>query len=141
MLFTWKIADQEELPKIKSLIFQSDDKANWNENEIKRRVIIPLFLEQLIVFYDKNGRLSGFLTYATMNGQSACHQAALGILPADWRSGDQLWVVDFFAPFGGAEQMICKLRQDFRGATDQPVRYFRLKTKQIRRAKCQVAVE
>jgi len=131
--FTWRIADQSDFHPLYSLIYNSDDRPRWDLEQIKRRILIPLFLEQLIVFEDEHDRLSAFLTYALMDGQSACHQATLGVLPADWRSGKQLWVVDFLSPFGCARQMLHKLRRDCSGATEQPVRYFRLKTKNIKR--------
>ena len=30
--------------------------------------------------------------------------------PGDWKSGDQIWVVEAIAPFGGAEAMVADLR-------------------------------
>jgi cytolysin-activating lysine-acyltransferase len=31
--------------------------------------------------------------------------------PHDWKSGEQLWVVEVIAPFGGAEAMVQDLKQ------------------------------
>jgi cytolysin-activating lysine-acyltransferase len=33
------------------------------------------------------------------------------IRPHDWKSGDQLWVVEVIAPFGGADLMVQDLKQ------------------------------
>jgi cytolysin-activating lysine-acyltransferase len=30
--------------------------------------------------------------------------------PQDWKSGDRLWVVEVFAPFGGADAMVADLK-------------------------------
>ena len=33
------------------------------------------------------------------------------LTPQDWKSGDQLWVVEVIAPFGGAEEMVKDLKE------------------------------
>lgn len=133
MSYKWRIASQDDFHQIYSLIYNSEARPLWNLKEIKRRVIIPLILEQLIVFYDDNRKICGFLTFAFMNDQSAFHQASDGISAADWRSGHQLWLVDFLAAFGGVEEMFSKIRRDCRDAIDQPMRYVRFKRKRIER--------
>ena len=30
---------------------------------------------------------------------------------ADWNSGDQVWIIDLFAPFGGAQEVMNELRE------------------------------
>ena len=62
-----------------------------------------------------------------------CHQSTLGVLPADWRSGEQLWVVDLVAVGGDGNKMFAKLKEDVRDAVKAPVRYFRLKQQRIKR--------
>lgn len=133
MSYQWRIANQDDFPSIYSLIYNSNDRVHWDLEHIKRRVIIPLFLEQLIVFENMHKKLCAFLTYAMMDGQSACHQSTIGVLPADWRSGAQLWIVDFFSPFGDAPKMISKLRNDVGETIKEPMRYFRLRYNQTRR--------
>jgi hemolysin-activating ACP:hemolysin acyltransferase len=131
--YSWRIATQEDFHKVYSLIVNSPDAPHWNLEQVRRRVNIPLFLEQLIIF-EKSNKACGFLTYALMDGQSACHQSTVGTLPADWRSGDQLWVVDFLAHGGDGAKMFSKLKEDLRDALQGPVRFFRLKHKRVRRA-------
>jgi cytolysin-activating lysine-acyltransferase len=41
-------------------------------------------------------------------GARAGRMARLG--PSDWKSGEQLWLIDFVAPFGGADGMIKTLQ-------------------------------
>ena len=131
--YSWRIASEDEFHKIYALIYQSESRDRWDVDHIRRRVIIPLFLEQLITFYDQSEKLRGFLTYALMDAESACHQASDGVLPMDWRSGRQLWIVDFVSPFGDGDKMIAQIRRDTSGAVSLPIRYFRLKHKQVRR--------
>lgn len=131
--FTWRIANQSDFHAIYALIYNSGNRPHWDLEHIKRRVIVPLFFEQLIVFENAHKKLCAFLTYALMDGQSACHQSTLGVLPADWRSGKQLWIVDFLSPFGDAPKMILKLRGDVGDVIREPLRYFRLKYQQTRR--------
>ena len=39
----------------------------------------------------------------------------LKLFPAEWKSGDIIWLMDVLAPFGGAEQMLQELRmQNFK---------------------------
>ena len=38
--------------------------------------------------------------------------------PTDWKSGDQLWMIDMIAPFGSADKAIQQLREQvFKGQT------------------------
>ena len=129
-MYTWRIATSNDFHKVNALLVAA--KQSWGVDSLRHRVIIPLFLEQLILF-EKDGQACGFVTYALMDGQSACHQATVGILPADWRSGKQLWVIDLVALDGCGDKMLFSLLKDVSGAIEMPMRYFRLKTKQIRR--------
>lgn len=133
--YVWRIAQQNDFHRIYALIFNSEYRQKWGVDEIRRRVIIPLFLEQLIVFYTpyEDGKLCGFLTYALMDGDSACHQSSVGVLPFDWRSGKQLWVVDFMATNGDGRKMFATLRNDVKCAIAEPLRYFRAKYNKISR--------
>ena len=134
--YSWRIARQDDFYRIYSLIYNSDKKPMWGIDEIRRRVIIPLFLEQFIVFHHEHGdeeRLSGFLTFALMNGESACHQSTIGVLPQDWRSGPQVWVVDLFCPFGEGTKMITAIRKDVASAISEPLHYFRVKRSCVRK--------
>lgn len=131
--YSWRVAEQSDFHKIYALIFNSKNSPKWNVDEIRRRVIIPLFLEQLISFYDEEDNFRGFLTFALMGEFSGSHQSTVGILPYDWRSGNQLWLVDLFCPFGDGPKMLAKIKGDVEDAIDYPMRYFRLKHKQVRR--------
>ena len=130
MSFDWRIATENDFYAINALLVAANQ--NWGTDGIRHRVIIPLFLEQLIIF-ENDGQPCGFVTYAMMDGQSACHQSTLGVLPADWRSGEQLWVVDLVAVGGDGDKMFSKLKEDVREAIKSPVRYFRLKRQQTKR--------
>ena len=33
------------------------------------------------------------------------------LAPADWKSGDRLWLIDLVVPFGGTEEVLKELRE------------------------------
>jgi hemolysin-activating ACP:hemolysin acyltransferase len=129
--YSWKIADQDDFHAIYTLIYNSKFRTAWGVDDVRRRIIIPLFLAQLITFYDKDEKLCGFVTLAFMDTVSADHQATVGILPNDWRSGPHLWVVDLFANDGGGAQMLRALMRDMDRTAYKSVRYFRLKYRKL----------
>lgn len=51
--------------------------------------------------------------WAQVNDEVAKNIAdgATRIRPQDWRSGENLWVVEVIAPFGGAEEMVKDLKE------------------------------
>jgi hemolysin-activating ACP:hemolysin acyltransferase len=132
MKYTWCVEKEDAFHAIYALIYNSDLRNKWGLEDIRRRIVIPLFLGQLLSFYDDNNTLAGFLTYAFMDDFCGAHQEKIGVLPADWRSGHNFWVVDLVAPNGDGDAMLRKVVSDMKGADIGTVRYFRLKTKQTR---------
>ncbi len=107
--------------------------------EISRRVTIPLYLRQLITFYEGE-ELCGFVTFAWLNKEAESHMPTVGILPNDWQSGDAFWVVDFAATKGTSGYQM--LREVTKWLGVKKARYFRHKHREIRevrRSACQVA--
>lgn len=97
--------------------------------DIRRRVAIPLFLKQLITFYE-GSKLCGFVTFAFLNDEAEAHMPTIGIRPADWRSGKSFWVVDFAVKHGC--DGFSMLRVVTKGLGIKKARYFRKKHKKIR---------
>lgn len=128
MKYSWKIAGDADYPSL----YQCASSLRWNIEHITRRLVIPLSLGHLISFYDEIGRLAGFLTLAFLNPVTESHQATIGILPADWKSGNRLWVVDLVAPNGGCAQMLRAIVKDINRNIIHAARYFRLKHNQVR---------
>lgn len=130
--YSWRIAEQSDFYAVYSFLFNSKLRKNWDVDDVRRRVIIPLFLEQLIIFEDDQEKLCGFLTCAFMNSDSASHQNTIGVLPNDWRSGPDFWVVDFVAPNGSGQQMLRTVVRDLSGTVISKINYFRLKYQEVR---------
>jgi hemolysin-activating ACP:hemolysin acyltransferase len=130
--YTWRVAEEDDFAPIYRLIINSEHSVKWDMAEIKRRVSDPMALGQLLIVH-LGDELRGFLTFAFMNEQSACHQASTGVTASDWRSGHHLWLVDLFCPFGDGAKIIGKIRGDVEEALPETIRYFRHKHKLIRR--------
>lgn len=96
-MLAWQFASPEEFIPICAL-FKSSKLGN-DFIDIRRRVTIPLFLRQVITFYE-DSKLRGFVTFAFLSEDAERHMTTTGIHPADWRSGGNFWVVDFAAQKG-----------------------------------------
>lgn len=104
----------------------------WGIDGINRRITDPIKIGHLITFYDESQKLCGFLTIAHMGEDSEGHQKTYGVLPQDWRSGKNLWVVDLVAPYGGCMRMLRALIKSVNPAISKSARYLRKKTMAIR---------
>lgn len=92
----------------------------------KARVLMtPILLQQFRLFYTSD-RPVGVVLWAQVNDEVAKNIAdgATRIRPQDWRSGENLWVVEVIAPFesadacghpkrrqNGAEEMVKDLKE------------------------------
>lgn len=130
--YRWQVAQDAEFPAIYSLLYNSELSKSWGTDDVKRRVILPLFLGQLVTFHDDDEKLCGFLTCAFMDTASADHQATVGIQPFDWQSGPNFWVVDLVAIDGGGDRMLRTIMRDLDRDKIKKVNYFRLKYREIR---------
>jgi cytolysin-activating lysine-acyltransferase len=81
-------------------------------SELEWRVMPPLVLEQ-VKLYMRDGAPIAYVSWAHLSETvalrycTAPHQLTAG----DWKSGDQVWIVDIFAPFGGVQEVIDDLRK------------------------------
>ena len=132
MSYFWHIANDTEFNDIYSFLLNSPIKTQWGEADVKRRIITPLFLGQLIVFTNMDGKICGVITLAFMSDQAAAHQETTGVQDTDWRSGDQLWVVDFVANDGGGASMLRLLTRALNKEKYNEIKYFRLKYAETR---------
>ena len=57
-----------------------------------------------------------------LNCQTALRHATLEaphhLVAADWKSGNQVWIIDLIAPFGGAPEVIKELRETLFARTE-----------------------
>ncbi|MFA5952607.1 MAG: toxin-activating lysine-acyltransferase [Hyphomicrobium sp.] len=67
----------------------------------------PILLQQFRLFYDKDKPI-GVVLWANASDEVAerLAQGVARLRPQDWKSGDQLWIVEVIAPFGGGEEMV-----------------------------------
>lgn len=81
-------------------------------SELEWRVFPALLLEQAKL-YLKDEAPAAFVSWAKLSPevagryQSAPHQ----LMTSDWSSGDQIWLIDVFTPFGGAQEVLKDLRE------------------------------
>ena len=75
-------------------------------------LMTPALLQQFRLFYTTD-RPIGVVLWAFVNDEVAERLAGgtTKLRPQDWKSGDQLWVVEVIAPFGGAEEMVKDLKE------------------------------
>ena len=71
----------------------------------------PVLMQQFRTFYATD-RPIGVVLWATVDDEVAKRlaQGTTKLRPQDWKSGDQRWVVEVIAPFGGAEEMVKDLK-------------------------------
>lgn len=81
-------------------------------SELEWRVMPALMLDQAKL-YLKDDAPVAFASWAKLSDataqryRSAPHQLAM----TDWASGDQIWLIDVFTPFGGAQEVLKDLRE------------------------------
>ena len=99
------------LGEIVWLMSQSQVHKSFFISDLEWFVMTPVILKQFRLFYDKDkpigvvfwGRVSDEVEQRLAQGTSK-------LRPQDWKSGDNLWVVEVIAPFGGAEEMVKDLK-------------------------------
>jgi cytolysin-activating lysine-acyltransferase len=81
-------------------------------SELEWRVMPALVLNQAKL-YLKDEAPVAFVSWAKLSEevaqryQAGPHQLTL----ADWASGEQIWLIDVFAPYGGAQEVLRNLRE------------------------------
>jgi cytolysin-activating lysine-acyltransferase len=82
-------------------------------SELEWRVLPPLVLEQAKL-YMKDTMPIAFVSWAKLSADAAerFRQPPHRLGPADWMSGDQVWIVDLVAPFGNAAEVLKDLREN-----------------------------
>ncbi len=87
--------------------------------DIEARVLSPIMLEQckLYIKTETTGLPMAFVSWAYLS-EEAGRRYALShhLAPADWNSGEELWIIDMIAPFGGGEKIYQELHHSiFKG--------------------------
>ena len=93
------------------LLSQSPLHKQFFISDLEWFIMTPVLLQQFRLFYATNKPI-GLVLWARVNDDVAKRLAdgTTKLRPQDWKSGDQLWVVEVIAPFGGPEEMINDLK-------------------------------
>lgn len=81
-------------------------------SEMEWRVMPPLIMEQAKL-YMRDGAPIAYVSWAKLSEGAAKRylEAPHHLMAADWKSGDQVWIIDLMAPFGGAPEVMKELRE------------------------------
>jgi cytolysin-activating lysine-acyltransferase len=81
--------------------------------DLEWRVMPALVLEQAKLYMKDNAPIA-FVSWARLSAEAAerYRRPPHHLGPADWKSGDQVWLVDLIAPFGGAQEALKDLREN-----------------------------
>ena len=80
-------------------------------SDLEWRVMPPLVLDQAKLYMRNNAPVA-YVSWAKLSEKvanryrSVPHQLTAG----EWQSGEQIWVIDLYAPFGGATEVLQDLR-------------------------------
>lgn len=98
------------------LMLQQGATRNTLVADLEWRVLPPLLLKQAKLHMRDDAPLA-FVSWALLSDEAALRYrgAPHRLAAADWKSGDQVWLVDLFTPFGGAQEVLKDLRQQFAG--------------------------
>lgn len=80
--------------------------------DIEWLVTPPIMLGQFHL-WERAGNPYGFASWAFLGDEAEERIVTNGIrrlMPTDWKSGDQLWLIDFICPFGGQDGLIEELK-------------------------------
>ena len=108
--------------RIASLCVYSSIHEKWTAHDLMRLFLTPILLNQYRVFmaqdypnlFGEEDRPVGFVTWGLFNDEAiqAYTQRTRKLAPTDYDSGDDVWVIDFCAPFGGTREMVRDMRRE-----------------------------
>lgn len=81
-------------------------------SELEWRVMPALVLDQAKLFMRENAPIA-YVSWARLSDDVAkrYQQAPHHLSASDWRSGEQIWIVDLCTPFGGIQEVMKDLRE------------------------------
>lgn len=82
-------------------------------SDLEWRVMPPLVLDQAKLYMREQMPLA-FVSWARLSPEVAqrYRQAPYRLTPSDWQSGDQIWIIDMVAPYGGVQDLLNDLRRN-----------------------------
>ena len=93
------------------LFLNSPSHLHYRLHQFAAHAMVPLRLNQFRIYRGPKGPV-GFVAWAWLDaGRAARYASGDTVLSADdWRSGPELWFIEFIAPFGHAQRMVDDLR-------------------------------
>lgn len=81
-------------------------------SEMDWRVMPPLVLEQAKLYMRDSAPIA-YVSWAKLSDATAQRylEAPHHLTAADWKSGEQVWIIDLIAPFGGTAEVMKELRE------------------------------
>lgn len=81
-------------------------------SELDWRVMPALVMEQAKLYMRDTAPIA-FVSWAKLSDDVAKRylEAPHHLTAADWKSGDQIWIIDMLTPFGGAAEVLKELRE------------------------------
>jgi cytolysin-activating lysine-acyltransferase len=81
-------------------------------SELEWRVMPALVLDQAKLFMRESAPIA-YVSWARLSDDVAkrYQQAPHHLSASDWKSGDQIWIVDLCTPFGGMQEVMKDLRE------------------------------
>jgi cytolysin-activating lysine-acyltransferase len=94
------------------LFSQSPKHKNFFVSDLEWLVMTPILLRQFRIFYAPDKPIGVALWgYVNDEVEQRLMTGHARLAPADWKSGEKLWLVDVVAPFGGHDAMIADLKE------------------------------
>lgn len=93
------------------LMMQQTGTRNTLLSELEWRIMPALVLDQAKLYMREDSPIA-YVSWAMLSEAVAERYAAAPhqLTASDWKSGNQVWIVDLFAPFGGAQEVMNDLR-------------------------------
>jgi cytolysin-activating lysine-acyltransferase len=94
------------------LMLQQGATRNIFLGDLEWRLMPALVLDQARLHMKEESPVA-FVTWAKLSQAAAerYRQPPHRIAPADWKSGDEIWIIDLVAPFGGGQEAIRELKE------------------------------
>ncbi|WP_299484525.1 toxin-activating lysine-acyltransferase [Acaryochloris sp. IP29b_bin.137] len=107
------------------LMLQSPQHWHCTIEELEARILPSLTLGQFR-YYEVSGQPLGFVSWAYLSAEAEEKYQTGGyqLLPQEWRSGEQLWCIDFISPFDYDQSILDDLSQSIfpQGTTAKMIR-------------------
>jgi len=70
-------------------------------------MVIPPVINRQFRLFRQDGKPFGYAAWAKVSGEvdKELREGRIKLQPGDWTSGEINWLIDFVAPFGGADEM------------------------------------